>query len=105
MNLETTMMALKNTRGKTPREMEIWLLNYPGPMLYHINIGVEFPIVSAIVDVIIQSGIHPRPFLGYHRATYELISKASLYMCRSWVKSRARLLRSQASTRPESPPH
>ena len=78
MNLETTMMALKNTRGKTPREMEIWLLNCPGPMEYHINIGVEFPIVSAIVDVIIQSGIHPRPFLGYHRATYELISKASL---------------------------
>ena len=85
--------------------MDIWLLNYPGSMEYHVNIGVEFPIVSAIVDVIIQSGIHPRPYLGYHRATYELLSKASLYMCRSWIKSRARLPRSQASTRPESLPH
>ena len=74
-------------------------------MEYHVHIGVEVPIVSAIVDVIIQNGIHPRLFLGYHRATYEPLSEASLYMCRSWVKSRARLPHFQASTRPESLPH
>ena len=105
MSLETTVMALKDSRRKTPREMGIWLLKYPGPMEYHVHIGAEFPIVSAIVDVNIQSGIHPRPFLSYHRATYEQLSISSLYMCRSRVKSRARLARSQASTRPESLPH
>ena len=105
MSLETTVMALKDSRRKTPREMEVWLLKYPGPMEYHVHIGVEFPIVSAIVYVNIQSGIHPRPFLGYHRATSEPLSKASLYMYRSWIKSRARLPRSQESTRPESLAH
>ena len=54
--------------------MGIWLLNYPETMEYRVHIGVEFPVVSAIVDVIIQSGIHPRPFLNYHRATYEPLS-------------------------------
>ena len=105
MSLETTVMALKKSCRKTPREMEIWLLNCPGPMEYHVHIGVEIPIVSAIVDVIRQNGIHPRPFLGYHRATYEPLAKASLYMCRSWVKSRAHLPLFQTSTRPESLAH
>lgn len=94
MSLESTVMALKDSREKTPRGMEIWLLNYPGPMEYHVHLGAEFPIVSAIADVNIQRVIHPDPFLSYHRATYEPLSIASLYMCRSWVKSRARLSRS-----------
>ena len=54
--------------------MGIWPLNYPETMEYRVHIGVELPVVSANVDVIIQSDIHPRPFLGYHRTTYESLS-------------------------------
>ena len=83
MSLETIVIALKDFRRKTPGEMDIWLLKYPGPMEYHVHIDAEFPIVSAMVDVNIQSDIHPRTFLGYHRAPYEPLSLASLYMSRS----------------------
>ena len=32
MSLGTTVMALKDSRRKTPGELEIWLLNDPRPM-------------------------------------------------------------------------